>query len=53
MFDSKYEQNVSYTVKRDDKTHANIYSEYSRKMVHQKRKKRSTKNVIIKEKKAI
>ena len=38
--DSKYEQNVSCTVKRDEKKkHANIYSKYSRKMVHQKRKK--------------
>ena len=40
--DSKYEQNVSCTVKTDGKKHANIYSKYSRKMVHQK-KKRSTK----------
>ena len=40
--ESKYEQNVSCTVKRDEKKHANIYSKYSRKIVHQKIK-RSTK----------
>ena len=50
--DSKYEQNVSCTLKRDEKKHANIYSKYSRKMVRQK-KKRSTKNVTMKGKMAI
>ena len=37
--DSKYEQNVSCMVKADEKTHANIYSKYSRKMVHQNKRK--------------
>ena len=36
---TKYEQNVSCTLKRDEKKHANIYFKYSRKMVHQKIKK--------------
>ena len=35
--DSKYEQNVQY--KEMKKTHANIYSKYSRKMVHQNKRK--------------
>ena len=37
--DSKYEQNVSCTVKGDKEKHANIYSKYSRKMVCQKKRK--------------
>ena len=48
--DSKYEQNVSCTAKRDEKKHANIYSKYSRKMVHEKKKKRVPKMLPWREK---
>ena len=37
--DSKCEQNVLCTVKGDENTHANIYSKYSEKMVHQNKRK--------------
>ena len=39
MLTGKYEENVSCTVKGDEKEHTNIYSKYSRKMVHQNKRK--------------